>query len=109
MGARVKAYDPVAMQACHAQHPELRIRYCDTPAELAEDADALVLVTEWNEFRELDLADLAKRMVSPILVDGRNLYAPDAVAAAGFDYIGVGRALRRAQQGTTADVMQSRR
>src|SRR5208283_1585317 len=78
MGARVKAYDPVAGPACRAQHPELKIRYCDTAVELAEDADALVVITEWNEFRELDLADLAKRMVTPILVDGRNLYAPEA-------------------------------
>jgi UDPglucose 6-dehydrogenase len=109
MGARVKAYDPVASQACHALHPELRIRYCDNVAELAGEADALVLVTEWNEFRELDLADLAKRMVTPILVDGRNLYAPEAAAAAGFDYIGVGRDARRTQQGTPAGVVNSRR
>ena len=109
MGARVKAYDPVAMPACHAQHPELRIRYCESAAELAQDADALVVVTEWNEFRDLDLADLAKRMVSPILVDGRNLFAPEAAAAAGFDYIGVGRGARRAQQGTTAGAAQNRR
>jgi len=66
-------------------------------------------VTEWNEFRSLDLADLAKRMVSPILVDGRNLYAPEAAAAAGFDYIGVGRGARRAQQGTPTGVTQNRR
>lgn len=109
MGARVKAYDPVAAQACRAQHPELRIRYCDTPAELAADADALVLVTEWSEFRELDLADLAQRMASPILVDGRNLYASEAAAAAGFDYIGVGRGGRRAQQSTVAAASPNRR
>jgi UDPglucose 6-dehydrogenase len=109
MGARVKAYDPVAAQACRAQHPELRIRYCASAAELADDADALVVVTEWNEFRALDLADLAKRMVSPILVDGRNLYSQDAATAAGFDYIGVGRGARRAQQGTIAGVSQNRR
>jgi UDPglucose 6-dehydrogenase len=92
MGARVKAYDPVAIEACRAQHPELRIRYCDTAAETAQDSDALVLVTEWNEFRDLDLADLAGRMATPVLVDGRNLFAPEAAAAAGFDYIGIGRA-----------------
>ncbi|HEY1218626.1 MAG: UDP-glucose/GDP-mannose dehydrogenase family protein [Bryobacteraceae bacterium] len=109
MGARVRAYDPVAVPACRAQHPELRIRYCESAAELAQDADALVLVTEWNEFRELDLADLAQRMASPVLVDGRNLYAPEAAAAAGFDYIGVGRGARRAQLGTTAGAAQNRR
>ncbi|MGB9458217.1 MAG: UDP-glucose/GDP-mannose dehydrogenase family protein [Bryobacteraceae bacterium] len=111
MGARVKAYDPVAAQACRAQHPELRIRYCESAAELAEDADALVLVTEWNEFRGLDLADLAHRMVSPILVDGRNLYAPEAAAAAGFDYIGIGRGARprAAQQDAIAAATRIRR
>jgi len=104
MGARVKAYDPVAAHACRAQHPELKIRYCDTAAEVADDADALVLVTEWNEFRALDLENLAKRMVTPILVDGRNLWAPEAAAAAGFDYIGVGRAARpRAAVGMARD------
>ena len=95
MGARVKAYDPVAAEACAAQHPELRIRYCGTVEELAEDADALVVVTEWAEFRDLDLAGLAKRMVSPVLVDGRNLYSPEAATAAGFDYVGVGRGVRQ--------------
>ncbi|MGO9618948.1 MAG: UDP binding domain-containing protein [Bryobacteraceae bacterium] len=111
MGARVKAYDPVAAQACHSLHPELRIRYCASAAELAEDADALVLVTEWNEFRDLDLADLAHRMVSPILVDGRNLYAPEAAAAAGFDYIGIGRGARprAAQQDATTAATRNRR
>ena len=109
MGARVKAYDPVAAQACRAQHPELRIRYCGSVEELADDADALVVVTEWKQFRSLDLADLARRMVSPILVDGRNIYAPEAATAAGFDYIGVGRGGRRAQQGTPAGAAQNRR
>jgi len=108
VGARVKAYDPVAAQACAAQHPELRIRYCASVAELADDADALVVVTEWNEFRELDLTDLAKRMVSPIMVDGRNLFAPEVATAAGFDYIGVGRGTRRAQQGTPTGAAQNR-
>jgi len=50
MGARVRAYDPIAMPACRKQQPELKLRYCDTPEELAADADALVLVTEWQQF-----------------------------------------------------------
>ena len=85
------------------------VRYCRNAMEAVAGADALVMVTEWNEFRALDLADLAKRMVSPILVDGRNLYSQDAATAAGFDYIGVGRGARRAQQGTIAGVSQNRR
>ena len=94
MGARVKAYDPIAMKACHEQYPHLRIRYCESPRQVAEDSDALVLVTEWNEFRNLPLADLAAVMAKPVLVDGRNVFQPDAALAAGFDYTGIGRCMR---------------
>ena len=98
MGARVKAYDPIAMQACKEQRPDLKIRYCDSAQELAAESDALVVVTEWNEFRGIDLAELAKQMSNPILVDGRNIYQPEAAIAAGFDYTGIGRYTRvRAQ------------
>ena len=93
MGARVKAYDPIAMKACQELHPELKIRYCDSPREVAEDSDALVLVTEWNEFRRLPLEELARSMTKPILVDGRNLFQPETAMAAGFDYTGIGRYL----------------
>jgi UDPglucose 6-dehydrogenase len=91
MGARVKAYDPVAMNACREQRPELKIRFCQSAQEVAAEADALVLVTEWREFRTLDLAALARVMPRPVLVDGRNLFSPEAAAAAGFDYTGIGR------------------
>jgi UDPglucose 6-dehydrogenase len=79
------------MPACRAQNPTLRIQYCDSVQELAEGADALVLVTEWKEFRDLNLPDLARRMARPVLVDGRNLFEPEAARQAGFDYSGVGR------------------
>ncbi len=92
LGARVRVYDPVAMPACQQQHPELKIRYCSSVAELAKDADALVLVTEWAEFRELDLASLARSMSTPLLVDGRNQFCAKDAAAAGFDYAGIGLA-----------------
>ncbi len=94
MGARVKAYDPVAMKACREQRPDLKIRYCESVRELASESDALVVVTEWREFQALDLADLARIMTTPILVDGRNLFAAEAAMAAGFDYTGVGRCPR---------------
>src|SRR5205085_1774329 len=83
MGARIKAYDPVAMKHCRDQHPELRIQYCDTAGAAIEDADALVLITEWNEFRELSLAAIAPTMARPVLIDGRNLFDPDVARAAG--------------------------
>lgn len=94
MGARVRAYDPIAMAACRKQHPDVKIRYCDSVEELASGADALVLVTEWQEFRHLDLVKLARSMATPVLVDGRNLFAPEAALAAGFDYTGIGRSIR---------------
>jgi len=96
MGARVKAYDPIAMAACREQRPDLRMRFCQSAHDVAVDADALVLVTEWREFNELDLPALARAMARPILVDGRNLFSPDAARAAGFDYTGIGRTHVRA-------------
>jgi UDPglucose 6-dehydrogenase len=91
MGARVKAYDPVAMPACREQHPELAIQYAASAIDAVTDADAIVLVTEWKEFAGLDLKDLSGRMAHRVLVDGRNLYDPEAAVAAGFDYTGIGR------------------
>src|SRR5581483_7098145 len=90
MGARIRAYDPIAMNACREAHPELRIQYCSSPAEVAAEADALVLVTEWAEFRNLDLASLAMSMNRLFLIDGRNVYDPEVARQAGFDYSGIG-------------------
>ena len=95
LGARVKAYDPIAMPACRAQNPELKIQYCESAFDAVHEADAAVLVTEWDEFRSLDLAQLAAHMQQPILVDGRNLYDPEAAARAGLDYSGIGRSIRQ--------------
>src|SRR5262249_21722603 len=95
MGARVRAYDPIAMPACRKQQPDLKVRYCESAVELAADADALVLVTEWKEFQELNLPALARTMTTPVLVDGRNVFDPEKARAAGFDYTGIGRALVR--------------
>src|SRR5579859_5823853 len=71
MGARVSAYDPIAMQACQQQHPELKIQYCGSAIEAVAGAHAVVLVTEWEEFRKLDLMEVATRAARPILIDGR--------------------------------------
>jgi UDPglucose 6-dehydrogenase len=94
MGARVRVYDPIAMPACRKQQPDLKVRYCDSVDDLAADADALVLVTEWQQFRGLDLASLVRVMATAVLVDGRNLFHPETAMAAGFDYTGMGRSLR---------------
>ena len=91
MGARIRAFDPIAMDACRAQYGHLKITYCDSALATAEDADALVLITEWPEFRKLDLGEVARQMSQPILVDGRNLFDPLSARQAGFDYCGIGR------------------
>lgn len=96
MGARVKVYDPIAMQACRENYPNLKIQYCESAEETADEADALVLVTEWKQFSGLDLTALAGRMTSAILVDGRNLFDREAARQAGFDYCGIGRPQRAA-------------
>ena len=91
MGARIKAYDPVAMDACREQHPELKMQYCHSALDAVTDADAFVLVTEWEEFRTANLHQLALRMAQPVLVDGRNIFDPETAREAGFDYTGIGR------------------
>jgi UDPglucose 6-dehydrogenase len=89
LGVRVRAYDP-AIRALGAGHPE-GVEIVPDPAALARGADALVLVTEWPEFSELDLASLRSSMRTPLLLDGRNFIAPSAARQAGFFYVGVGR------------------
>jgi UDPglucose 6-dehydrogenase len=102
MGARVNAYDPIAMDACKELRCDLKIRYCDSALDAARDADALVVVTEWAEFRDLDLSELAAVMEKAILVDGRNVFQPADAIDAGFDYTGVGRSTPRRKQEATA-------
>jgi UDPglucose 6-dehydrogenase len=107
MGVRVRAYDPVAMDACREQHPALRITYCDDVLSAAEHADALVLVTEWPEFAGLNLELLARRMNKAVLIDGRNLFQPELARAAGFEYAGIGRAVpRQAPKPVAAGVVE---
>ncbi len=91
MGARVRAYDPVASEACRRQRPDLHIQHCDSALDAVTQADAVVLVTDWAEFVSLDLAAVAARMRRPVLIDGRNVFDPVAAHGAGFDYAGVGR------------------
>jgi UDPglucose 6-dehydrogenase len=95
MGARIRAYDPIAMAACKTQNPDLRITYCEDALCAAEKADALVVITEWPEFRDLHLPSLVQRMSHPVMIDGRNLFSPEEARRAGFDYSGIGRSLQR--------------
>jgi UDPglucose 6-dehydrogenase len=87
-GAVLRAYDPVAMAATQALFPS--ITYCADPYEAATGADAVALITDWNEFKGVDFARVRDAMRRPVLLDGRNLYDPHEIAALGFTYCGVG-------------------
>ena len=91
-GASIRAFDPVAMD--NAGKLMSFIDYVADAYAVAEGADALVIVTEWNEFRQLDFDRLKKAMRSPVIVDCRNVYEPSDVESQGFDYVGVGRGRR---------------
>ncbi|HEX6513502.1 MAG TPA: UDP-glucose/GDP-mannose dehydrogenase family protein [Chloroflexota bacterium] len=88
-GAHVKAYDPVAMQVARLFLPGLE--YCASAYETAEDADGLLVVTDWNEFKQLDMQRLKEVMRQPVLVDGRNIYDGSKLREIGFTYRGTGR------------------
>jgi len=87
-GAEVRAYDPKAMDKARALVPEAKM--VAKPEEVAEGADALLVLTEWNEFKSLPWTAIKKSMLSPLLFDGRNLLNPQEMRAAGFTYTGIG-------------------
>ena len=88
-GARIRVFDPAGMEAAR---PLLNgVVCCDDAYHAMQDADALVIVTEWNEFRALDLQRVKETLKTPCLIDRRNLYNPAEMAAAGFRYSSVGR------------------
>ena len=89
-GATIKAYDPVATENARRLLPR-GVTYCASPYEAAEKADALALVTEWNEFKFLNLERLRSLMRRPVIFDGRNFYEPDRMRRLGFEYYSVGR------------------
>ncbi|MFL6208111.1 MAG: UDP-glucose dehydrogenase family protein [Pyrinomonadaceae bacterium] len=88
-GARVRAYDPVAMNAARTILPD--ITYAADEYAAVAGADALVFVTEWNEFRALDMERIKGLLRQPKIADLRNIYEPEAMRALGFEYVGVGR------------------
>ena len=92
-GAQVRAYDPAGME--QAQAVLQGVQYCESAYEAAEGADALVIVTEWDMFRALDLRVLRRAMRGPLLVDLRNIYAREQAEAEGFVYSGIGRGTAR--------------
>lgn len=86
---QIKAYDPQAMGNSRTIFPD--IQYCKDAYEVAEGSDALVIITEWDEFKKLDLVRIKELLRQPIIIDGRNLFQPDEMNRLGFMYQGVGR------------------
>lgn len=97
MGARVRCYDPAGMEQAKLQLPH--VSYCESAYSAAEDADALVIATEWEQFRALDLKLLRRIMARPVIVDLRNIYRSEDMRRAKFRYIGVGTAGLSAAKG----------
>ncbi len=92
IGARVKAYDPAAQKECekiYGKRDDLTL--CQTSDEALEGADALVIVTEWQEFRSPDFSNIKSTLKDPVIIDGRNLYNPAQMKELGFTYFGIGR------------------
>jgi UDPglucose 6-dehydrogenase len=88
-GANVRGYDPVAEDVAKRMLPKVALS--DDAYDLAEDCDALVVVTEWNEFKNLDLARIRDAMRGNVVIDGRNIYEPEQMQELGFYYRGIGR------------------
>ncbi|MGE0614815.1 MAG: UDP-glucose/GDP-mannose dehydrogenase family protein [Bacteriovoracia bacterium] len=90
-GAKVKAFDPVAMPNVQKTFKESGVTYCESIYETVSGTDGMLLVTEWNEFRNPDFKKIHASMKTPVIFDGRNIYAADALKKLGFQYYGIGR------------------
>lgn len=88
-GAKIRAFDPKAME--NAKTVLEDVEYVADPYSVADGADLLLVLTEWNDFKEMDLLEIKKRMKSPNIIDARNMFDPDAARKLGFEYLGVGR------------------
>jgi len=88
-GAKVSAYDPQATEKARTVLPD--IQYCSSPYEAAQEAEAIIITTEWEEFRKLDWDELKKLVTRPLVVDGRNMFQPGEMTCRGFHYISTGR------------------
>ena len=94
MGATVTAYDPVAMtESRRIFGTDARLNYANSPVAALADADALVIVTEWKEFRAPDFANIRATLKTPVIFDGRNMYEPSKVVGAGIEYFAIGRSM----------------
>jgi len=90
-GAVVRAHDPIAMQHCSEHYPDLEATYADDELELARGCDAVVVVTEWDQYKHLDWDAIREAMRGTVVLDARNVLRADTVRAAGLTYVGIGR------------------
>lgn len=90
-GARIKVFDPVAMERADRHRLLEDVEFCKNAYEAAMDCDCLVILTEWNEFRKLDLLRIKETMKNPVIIDGRNIYDPATMKEMGIVYAGIGR------------------
>ncbi len=93
-GAKIRAFDPVAMEVAAPMLKEscgTNVTLCDSAFSTLEGCDALLLVTEWNEFKQVDFAQMKKLLKSSLIFDGRNIYSPNQMKELGFTYYGIGR------------------
>jgi UDPglucose 6-dehydrogenase len=96
-GAKVKAFDPVAMENARGELPE-GVDYCEDSYDAAKGADAMIIVTEWNQFRSLDMERVRTLLNQPVVIDLRNLYDPQRMKEQGFRYTSIGRAAENLPQ-----------
>jgi len=89
-GAKIKAYDPCCMDKVKVQIKD-GIKFCKDSYEVCRDSDCLLIITEWDEFKELDFTKVKRLLKRPLIIDGRNVYDPQAMKKMGFNYVGVGR------------------
>lgn len=90
-GAEVNVYDPIAMDNCQKFYSEIQFNYCKNEYEACKNAEAVVLATEWNQFRSMNLNEIKSNMKGALFLDFRNVYEPQEMKKIGFDYEGVGR------------------
>ena len=90
-GAQVSAYDPEGVENTKRQHPQLSVEYAENAYDALNNADALVIATEWSQFRNPDFEEISKRLNQKLVFDGRNIYSLDAMQKLGFEYISIGR------------------
>jgi UDPglucose 6-dehydrogenase len=91
-GAKITAYDPVAMPQARRVFAAIEgVEFASDQGEALTGADALIVITEWKEFKSPDFDAIKSKLLQPVVVDGRNLYEPELMRALGIEYIGVGR------------------